>query len=118
MEGLISDQWETLTKTLLTMALRGDSAAMKLCMDRLAPVRRGSSVTIPDFPKVETVADVPRAQAAILAAVAAGHLTADEATPLSAILTAFVTAVDATTFAERLAELEKRLDENRRHGPR
>jgi hypothetical protein len=102
MESLLEGQWEALANTALQMALRGDSVMLKVCLDRLVPVRRGSSTSIPDFPKVETVADVPKAQAAILAAVAAGILTADEATPLSALLSAFVQA-----------ELEKQVEETR-----
>jgi hypothetical protein len=113
MESLMEGQWEGLAKTAVALALRGDSIMLKACLDRLAPVRRGSSTAIPNFPKVETVADVPKAQAALLAGVAAGHLTADEAAPLSALLTAFVHAIDATTFAERLTELEKQVEETR-----
>jgi hypothetical protein len=47
------------------------------------PVRRGAHIDIPDFPKVETAADIPKAHAAILFAVAAGHVTADDVKPLS-----------------------------------
>jgi hypothetical protein len=35
---------------------------------------------------------------------------------LSALLSAYITAVDATTFAERLADLEKHVEETRRSG--
>lgn len=111
MESMMEGQWEALSQTALQMALRGDSTMLKACLDRLAPVRRGSGVTIPDFPRIETSADVPKAQAAILAAVTAGHLTADEAKPLSELCTAFITALDVTSLAERLTELEKQIEE-------
>lgn len=114
-ESLLEGQWETLTKTALQMALRGDVTALRLCFDRLAPVRRGSSVTIPDFPTIATPADVPRAQAALLAAVVAGHVTADEAKPLSDMIAAFVSALDVTVLAERLDALEKQIEETRDH---
>jgi hypothetical protein len=80
-------------------------------MDRLAPVRRGSSVTIPDFPAVASIADVPRAQAALLAAVAAGQMTADEAVPLSALLAAYVNAVDIVDTAAEVAEIKRMQEE-------
>ena len=111
MESLIEGQWETLANTALQMALRGDSTMLKACMDRLAPVRRGSSVTIPDFPAVASIADVPRAQAALLAAVAAGHCTADEAVPLSALLTAYINAVDIVDTAAEVAEIKRMQEE-------
>lgn len=113
MEAMMEGQWEALTKTAIQMALRGDSTALKLCIDRLAPIRRGSSVTIPDFPAVAAIADVPKAQAALLAAVAAGHLSADEATPLSALLAAYVTAVDVVDTAAEVAEIKKLQEEAR-----
>jgi hypothetical protein len=43
--------------------------------DRIAPVRRGSHIEIPDFSKIASPADDPKAHAAILSAVAADHLT-------------------------------------------
>jgi hypothetical protein len=115
MEALLEGQWETLTNTALQMALRGDVTALRLCFDRLAPVRRGSSIAIPDFPAIATPADVPKAQAALLAAVVAGHLTADEAKPLSDMIGAFVSALDVTVLAERLDALEKQIEETRDH---
>src|SRR5665213_424747 len=93
-EALLEGQWEGLSKTAVALALRGDTTALRLCFDRIAPPRRGTSIEIPDFPKVESAADVPRALAALIAAVAAGHLTADEAKPLSEMFNAYVNAVD------------------------
>lgn len=112
-EKMMEGQWETLTKTAINMALRGDPVALKLCMDRLVPVRRGSTVEIPDFPKLESVADVPKANAALVAAVTAGYLTADEAAPINSLLAAYVGSVEAVTLSERMAELERRLDGQR-----
>lgn len=73
MENLMEGQWEGLTKTAVALALRGDTTALRLCLDRIAPIRRGGHVEIADFPKIETPADVPKAHAAILSAVAAAQ---------------------------------------------
>ncbi len=105
MEG----QWETLTKTVIQAAHRGDMTAAKLCLERIMPPRRGSIVSIDDFPEIKGVADVPVAHAALVAAVASGQISAEEAAPISSLLAAYVNAVDAATFGERLAELERRL---------
>lgn len=107
MENLMEGQWEGLTKTAIALALRGDTTAMRLCLDRIAPVRRGGHIEIPDFPKVESPADVPRAHAAILSAVAAGHLTADEAKQLSDLLAAYITAFDVIDTAAEVAEIKR-----------
>jgi hypothetical protein len=110
-EALMEGQWDALTKTAIAQALRGDTGALRLILDRIAPVRRGSAVEIPEFPKLETVADVPKAHAALVAAVAAGLLSADEAAPISGLLTAYITAVDIIDTAAEVAEIKKLLEE-------
>ena len=107
MENLMEGQWEGLTKTAVALALRGDTTALRLCLDRIAPVRRGGHVEIPDFPKIESPADVPKAHAAILSAVAAGYLSADEAKPLSDLLAAYITAFDVVDTAAEVAEIKR-----------
>ena len=113
MESLMEGQWEGLTKTAIAAALRGDTTAMRLVLERIAPVRRGSHIEIPDFPKIESPADVTKALAAILSAVAAGQLTADEAKPLSDMLSAYVTAFDTIDLAGEVAEIKRMLEESR-----
>jgi hypothetical protein len=36
MESLMEGQWEGLTKTAVALALRGDTTALRLCLDRIA----------------------------------------------------------------------------------
>jgi hypothetical protein len=118
MENLMEGQWEGLTKTAVALALRGDTTALRLCLDRIAPVRRGGHVEIPDFPVLASPADVPKAHAAILSAVAAGHLSADEAKPLSDLLSAYIAAVDIVDTAAEVAELKQLLESTKSHGRR
>jgi hypothetical protein len=117
MESLLEGQWEALTKKAIDLAMKGDTVALRICIDRLAPLRRGVMVEVPDFPRVETAADVPKALAAILAAAATGQITADDAAPLVTILSAFSNSLDTALFAERLEALEKQIEAGR-HGSR
>jgi hypothetical protein len=115
-EALMEGQWEGLTKTAVTMALRGDTTALRLCFDRIAPQRRGTSIDIPDFPVIKSAADVPGALAALIAAVASGLLTADEAKPLSEMFTAYVNAVDIVDTAAEVAEIKRMQQEANAQG--
>ena len=115
-EAMLEGQWDGLSKTAIAMALRGDVTALRLCLDRIAPARRGTHVEIPDFPAVASVADVPKALAALIAAIAAGHLTADEAKPLSDMLTAYTHAVDIVDTAGEVAEIKRMQEEARASG--
>jgi hypothetical protein len=56
---------------------------------------------------------VPKAHAAILSAVAAGRLTAEEAKPLSDLLTAYINAVDIVDTAAEVAEIKRMQEEAR-----
>src|SRR5262249_38505948 len=56
------------------MAKQGDMAAIRLCMDRLSPARKGEPVAF-ELPPLDKPADSVAAAAEIVAAVAAGGHT-------------------------------------------
>jgi len=61
------------------------------------------------FPKVSSAADVPKALAALLDAVATGVLTTDEADAIANLCTRYVTALEAVELETRIRALEERL---------
>jgi hypothetical protein len=76
-EGLLDANGAPLVEMIVERAMAGDSAAMRLCMDRIVPRRRGRAAPI-DLPRVETCTDVRAAVTAIIAQAAAGALTPAE----------------------------------------
>ena len=104
-EELLGDQHEKLTKAAIDKALDGDTAALRLCLDRIAPARKDSPITM-TLPKVETVRDAVAASQNILAAVAAGEVTPDEAARVMALLTAHKSLVEVGDIEGRVAALE------------
>lgn len=109
MEALMEGQWEGITKTAIAHALRGDSAALKLVFDRIAPASRGRTTPIADFPVPKTAGEVPAALIRLAEVVTAGDISAEEAEGLAKLLDRFLVAFDAAAFAERLAALESRV---------
>src|SRR5262245_33753717 len=77
------------------MALAGDSAALRLCLDRILPPRRDRLVTFA-LPEIKTAADACAASAAILAACANGELTPNEAVALAGVVAAHVRLLETT----------------------
>jgi hypothetical protein len=69
------------------MALAGDTVALKLCLERLCPPRKGRPVTL-DLPAIETLADASAAVGKVIASTAAGELTPDEAGSVIALIDA------------------------------
>jgi len=66
------------------------------------------------MPEIESVADLTKASAALLQAVASGELTPAEAAELGKLVEAHVRAIEATEFQRRLEYLEAANQERRR----
>jgi hypothetical protein len=71
------------------------------------PARRERSVRF-QLPALQSAADAVGAMAAITAGVAAGEVTPGEAAELSKLVEAFVTALEASEFDQRLRTVEER----------
>ena len=106
-EALLEGEHEALTKAAIDKALEGDTTALRLCLDRIAPPRKDSPVTF-ELPPVQSVEDAAGASAALLAAVAAGEVTPDEAGRVMALLTAHKTIVESGELEARIAALEQK----------
>ena len=104
MEGLLADDAEAIGRKAIEMAKQGDMAAIRLCMDRLAPVRKGEPVAF-ELPPLHKPADSVAA-AEIVAGVAAGDLTPSEGADLAKVVDVYVRAIATEAFDERLTKLE------------
>src|SRR5258708_22570944 len=76
---------ESLIRTVREAASGGDMRAASIVLARTWPHRRGRPVEL-DLPSVEKPAGVMQAQAAVVAAMAAGELTPDEAAAVASVL--------------------------------
>src|SRR6516225_2641334 len=73
-EALLDGEAEKLTRKAVTLALKGNVACLRLCLDRIVPPRRGRQLGFA-IPMLNSPNDAGRAMAAITAAVASGDLT-------------------------------------------
>jgi len=105
MESLLADDAEAIGRKAIAMAKQGDMAAIRLCMDRLSPARKGEPVAF-ELPPLDKPADSVAAAATIVAAVAAGELTPSEAAELAKVIDVYVRAIATKAFDERLTKLE------------
>src|SRR5262249_4444719 len=80
-----------IARKAIDMAKDGDIAAIRICMERLAPARRTEPVVL-DLPPLGTAADTVDAAATIVAAAAAGELTPSEAADLADVGAIYVRA--------------------------
>lgn len=106
-ELLLDGEAEALTRKALELALGGDFAALRFCLDRIVPRRRGRTVEL-NVPPVRGAADLGTTMAAITTAATSGAITPSEAAELARVVEIFVRAVEASDFERRLQHLEER----------
>ena len=90
----------------IDLAKEGNLAALRLCMDRLLPVRRDRCVSLEI--STEDIADPAKAFPAILTAIADGTLTPAEGESLSNIVRSQAQTQELLEFDRRLKALETR----------
>jgi hypothetical protein len=83
---------------------------MRLCFERILPVRKDRPVTF-ELPAVANAGDAVKAAGALLAAAASGDLTPSEAAELSRLLENFTRVLEASEFEERLSKLERKTNQ-------
>lgn len=103
--ALLDGEAGALTRKAVEMALAGDTTALRLCLERIAPPRRDAPVQF-TLPKMETARDAARAAGAVLEAVAAGELTPTEGAHLMALVETYRRTLETTELEARLAALE------------
>jgi len=104
-EALLFGQHEALTQAAISKALEGDTAALRLCLDRIAPARKDAPVSFM-LPPIKTAGDTVAASSSLFEAVAAGEVTPDEAGRVMALLTAHKAIVEAGDLERRIEALE------------
>ena len=109
-EALLDGEAEALTRKAVEMALSGDTTALRLCLDRIAPPRKDRPVPF-TLPPLTSAKDAVTASAALLTAVASGDLTPMEAGELSKLVANYVEALKTCDIEERLALVEARTNQ-------
>ena len=92
-EALIGGQAKELTQKAIELALSGDVAAIRLCLERLVPPARERPCFF-RLPKLATTADAIAALAQITDGLSNGKLMPHEAEALSNVVGAFVRTLE------------------------
>jgi len=104
-EELLEGEHQALTRKAIDKALEGDTVALRLCLDRIAPARKDAPISI-DLPPVRSAAETAEASSLLLAAVAVGEVTPDEAGRVMALLAAHKGILETSDLERRIAALE------------
>jgi len=106
MESLLEGEAEALTRKVIEMAMGGDIAAMRLCLERIYPVRKDRAISI-SLPPAATVQEISASIGKVSAAIAEGEITPAEGESLTKVLKTQTEIIVAADFERRIQELEK-----------
>jgi hypothetical protein len=104
---MLGEHGAALLKKCVLMAMQGDSAAMRLCMERLLPPCKQTPAQFP-LPLITTIGGLVHAQAAVLEGFSRGELTGSHAETLSALLDKYRNSLETQQLEARLQALEQR----------
>jgi hypothetical protein len=105
-ESLLDGECDRITRRCIYEALRGDTVALRLCLERLLPPIKSRPINF-KLPELRTISDAQDALAKIIAGTTSGAILADEAATLASIVSSFVKTVEVAELESRLAALEQ-----------
>lgn len=106
-QELIDGEAEALTRKAIGLALEGDIAALRLCVERIAPARKDAPVNF-DLQEIETSRDAMEAARAVVRAVANGALTPSEADAVMKLVEGYRRMAETVDLEARIEALEAR----------
>ena len=117
MERKLERKAGKLLNKAVEVALTGNVAALRLCLERLLPQRTSEPLLCEAMPLAKA-ADAVTATAELASAAVAGDITADQAAKLAKVISVYVNALEAHDFEEQLAALERTdVEQGRRKPP-
>ena len=107
-EALLDGEADALTRKAIEQAKEGDMQALKLCLERICPLRKGRAVAF-DLPTKLDLKNLADTTALLIRTVAAGDLTPEEAQAVASLMETHRRAVETVEIEERIARLEERM---------
>jgi hypothetical protein len=105
--SLLDGEADALTRKAVELALKGDTTALRLCLERLAPPAKDRPISV-SLPPLAGAEDASKAMAAVVGAMASGEITPSEAGAVAAVVETYRRTVETADIERRLAALEER----------
>ena len=103
---LLDGEAVALTRKAIQAALEGDTVALRLCLERIAPVRKDAPVQF-DLPAMNSAEDAAKAAASVLSAVSSGEVTPTEGAHVMGLIETYRRTLELSELEARLIALEK-----------
>ena len=108
-EQLIQGESEALSRKLIELALDGNVACLKTAIERIVPVCKSRPISLPDMPKIDSVADASELTGYVIGAIAEGKVSPVEGEIISRACERHLKALEVRDLEARLTALESKL---------
>lgn len=106
LEALLEGEGEAITRKAVEKAKAGDMTAIRLCLERLIPIRKDAPISF-KLPDMNCADDSAVAMSGVLQALAEGEITPMEASSVAAVIETYRRTLETAEFENRIAVLEK-----------
>jgi hypothetical protein len=107
-QNVLEDYTEHLVRKCIALAMQGDPNAMRLCMERISPARRGACITM-NLPPIRTAGDVDKAAERVTQAIRRGDLTPTEGGTMMNVLESRSRVIERVQMESRLEKLGEKM---------
>lgn len=107
-QSILAEKAEELVRKAVAMALEGDPAALRLCVERLFPPCKDRPIYL-NLSKTDEGSGILETSDALLGAIANGEITPNEGQALANVLTAHMEIVNTQDIDRRLRQVEERI---------
>ena len=106
---LFEGESEALSRKAIELSLGGDTVALRLCLERIAPTLRERPIEAFELPQITNQRSVLNTLQTTLSKLASGELLPSESASICRVLEQYRKHYETTELAERLAALERTL---------
>ena len=105
--SLLDGEAEALSRKAVELALEGDTAALRLCLERIAPPMKEHALAGVELPEINGPSDVLAAIAEVSQKLAEGSILPSQATALCGVFEQHRRCFQTTELEERIVKLEE-----------
>jgi hypothetical protein len=105
-QTLLYGQAEALVKKVVQLALEGDLTCLRICLERLVPLKKDAPIEI-DLPNIGAIADIPKLFSVLTAQLREG-ITPSEARTVMDLAEGLRKALEVVELEQRVSALEEK----------
>jgi hypothetical protein len=106
-QALLDEYAPHLMRKCIALAMQGDRSALRMCMERISPARRGACITM-NLPAIKTAEDLEKAAEKVTQDIRRGEITPTEGGVMMNLFESRSRIMEKVQWEKRLEKLEEK----------